>query len=124
LAELVAKCLVACRHPKFGWAWPSAYGVCCRSCCDVLCCALLCGIRCTPWQVLATDKAKNTMRVGAGMTFAELFNEAEAASMSVQASAGLCSSTAAVMVPTACHDCQCVMTCTPDTVLLCACSKM
>lgn len=35
-------------------------------------------------QVLATDKAKYTMRVGAGMRYTEFLKAAEAAGMSVQ----------------------------------------
>lgn len=39
--------------------------------------------RCWP-QVLAADKTKNTMRVGAGMRYTELLKEAQTAGMSVQ----------------------------------------
>lgn len=39
-------------------------------------------------QVLAADKQKYTMRVGAGMRYTELFKEAEKAGMSVKVSNG------------------------------------
>lgn len=42
---------------------------------------------CCAAQVLAADKAKYTLRVGAGMRYTEFLKEAEKAGMSVQASA-------------------------------------
>lgn len=51
--------------------------------CSLFCVAHNATTRC--WlQVLAADKAKNTMRVGSGMRYTELLKEAQAAGMSVQ----------------------------------------